>query len=327
MTLKFLLICLLLVGCSPATDSNFASPTTESNPTNASITTCKQELEEAGGSSALTEREIYTLVVRCDPQELQSLLLPSETDRLAAMQALRSLVVDDEIISNTNHRCQLFSAKALVVNATSQDMSSARENCPDNVDLRLGELSPQLASIAEKTEESAARERALARAAGDADRETRNLRRNSKWTSHIDTSQMTDEKSVYLINLATVDNNDVLSSTARLTIRCRENTTSAIWSFDDYLGDDYSDVYSDDKRLMIRVDDNPPKTYRLSVSTDNDSVGMWSGGQAIPFIKSIATANKIVTRITPYNSAPRESVFDISGLDLFLPELREACHW
>ena len=145
------------------------------------------------------------------------------------------------------------------------------------------------------------------------------------WMVATDKSKMTDQKNVYLA----VNSDNAIPGTyggsgpAQLTLRCQENTTSAILSVNDHFLSDiqgYGDV-------EYRIDKEKMHTAYMGASTDNTALGLWNGGSAIPFIRQLMGHHRLVVRVTPYNESPVEATFDISGLDAVLPDLRRTCHW
>jgi len=75
------------------------------------------------------------------------------------------------------------------------------------------------------------------------------------------------------------------------------------------------------------LDDQNPIVKRMDVATNNEAVGLWSGGASIPFIKSMIGKKRMVVRITPYGENTREMTFPIEGLEYFIDPLRESCNW
>lgn len=149
----------------------------------------------------------------------------------------------------------------------------------------------------------------------------------SAWTVSSDTSNMTDEKSVFIAARSEPYPGNYGTTQATMNVRCMEDITSVIWDWDEYLGDDDSSAYTTKKRMTLRLDSDAPEERWYIVSTDGTAVGLWNGGDAIPFIQRLTTAKRLVARITPYGESPREAVFDVARLDEHLPELQEACHW
>ncbi len=110
---------------------------------------------------------------------------------------------------------------------------------------------------------------------------------------------------------------------AILYLRCMENTTVAyLWLNDLFLSDLQGYGVVD-----YRIDDRKAATIRTEGSTDNKALGLWSGSRSIPFIKEILDGQRIAFRATPFNESPVEFTFDLTGFDMAVKPLREACAW
>jgi len=141
------------------------------------------------------------------------------------------------------------------------------------------------------------------------------------WSVSQDTSLMEDTTDVYLRSeSSTYQNKYGQSVSTTLMIRCRENTTSVIFLFDEYLG-------LDSTKVQYRIDKEPAVTKAMSISTNNKSAGLWNGNSAIPFAKSLFGKYQLAVRVTPYGENPREMTFTIAELDRQIQPLREACGW
>ncbi|SIT22627.1 type VI secretion system protein VasI [Gemmobacter megaterium] len=106
-----------------------------------------------------------------------------------------------------------------------------------------------------------------------------------------------------------------------MMISCYENTTSITIEgegcfFSKYWG-----------KVEYRLDDQPMKTVRMTESNDNRALGLWSGKQSIPFVKSLLGATKIRLRILPVNEDSIETTFNLTGLSDALAPVRKACGW
>lgn len=110
---------------------------------------------------------------------------------------------------------------------------------------------------------------------------------------------------------------------AVLHLRCMENTTVAyLWLNDLFLSDLQGYGVVD-----YRIDQRKASTIRTEGSTDNKALGLWSGNKSIPFIKEMLDGKSIAFRATPFNESPVEFTFDLTGLDVAVKPLREACAW
>jgi len=145
------------------------------------------------------------------------------------------------------------------------------------------------------------------------------------WRQATDKSKIDDSKSVYL----QLESNNSVSGRfgsagpATLTLRCLENKTAVVFQF---AGAFMADIqgYGD---ITYRIDDKKAQTRSFVESTNNESLGLWSGGSSIPFIKALFGAKTLYVRAVPYNENPVEAEFNVAGLDDHIGELRQACRW
>ena len=106
-------------------------------------------------------------------------------------------------------------------------------------------------------------------------------------------------------------------------LRCEENTTVAYFSVGDYFLSDIQGYGVID----YRVDDRKAGTIGGAESTDNSALGLWRGRDSIGFIESLMGGETLFVRITPFNESAIEMYFPITGLDVAVKPLREACGW
>ncbi len=143
------------------------------------------------------------------------------------------------------------------------------------------------------------------------------------WVERVKTNEMTDTKDVFL-TATSQTYSDRFGNTkyTRLTIRCRDNTTSAIVD----TGMHMADIQGYGK-IGYRVDDQKARSVYGGQSTDNEALGLWYGSKAIPFAKSLFGGEKLIIQVTPYGQNQKTLRFDIEGLETKIEQLREACHW
>ena len=148
---------------------------------------------------------------------------------------------------------------------------------------------------------------------------------DSAWTESTDQSMLDDSTNVYLTTIAKQPILDQYGNRTypHLWLRCRENTTSAYIDFGGPLMSDNRSY----GMVSYRVDDRTPSRIPMDASTDNKALGLWGGGNAIKFIKTIIGGAQLFVRATPYSASPVEFSFDISGLEGQLAKLRETCGW
>lgn len=105
-----------------------------------------------------------------------------------------------------------------------------------------------------------------------------------------------------------------------IVLRCMENTTNA------YLTTDTFAIGQDTGTVTLRVDNQPARTERWELATDNRTVGLWTGTKAIPFMREIRGAKKLAFRVEMRDRA--NLVFDdVSGLSAVVDRIAEACAW
>ena len=147
---------------------------------------------------------------------------------------------------------------------------------------------------------------------------------NSDWSVSTEVSPLTDETNVFLSVLSeeVVDCGWNRGGRIRLSIRCMENTTALIFVTNCHMTS--NNIYG---TVDYRVDDAPAAVVRMNDSTDNRALGLWRGGQSIPFIRGLFGAERLVARMTPFSENPFTVTFNITGLEEAITPLREACHW
>ncbi|MDT8895792.1 type VI secretion system-associated protein TagO [Halomonas sp. I1] len=148
----------------------------------------------------------------------------------------------------------------------------------------------------------------------------------SPWSVHESTSEIDDSKSVYLrtFSLDTVPNRfGTGGGKAQMLLRCLENTTTLQLNFNDQF---MADIQSYG-RVTFRLDSDPAFKRSLHESTNNEWLGLWSGGRSIPVIKRMFGHEQLTVRATPYNQSSVTVTFPIRDLAEEIKPLREACHW
>ena len=145
------------------------------------------------------------------------------------------------------------------------------------------------------------------------------------WMISVDKSAQDGSRSVFV----SLDSTKALrgqfggSGKPTLILRCRENKTSAYLSVMDYILSDIEGY----GRVDYRIDGGKAQFSEMVVSADTHSLGLWNGKAALPFIKGLFGGNTAVFRLTPFNEAPLEFSFHISGVEAAVKSLRQACKW
>ncbi len=108
-----------------------------------------------------------------------------------------------------------------------------------------------------------------------------------------------------------------------LEIVCKDNTTSFQLKF----GENIVATALDTARVQFSVDGRPAEEYLFSISSDFKSVGLWSGEEAIPVIKTLLDGSKLTIEGAPYFSRPVKAGFAIQGLSSAIQPVRGSCNW
>jgi len=135
------------------------------------------------------------------------------------------------------------------------------------------------------------------------------------WIVNEKVNPIDDSKTVTLILYAS-DGESRWGEKIPFVARCQSNATEAYISWGDYLGGE--------ARVLTRVGSNKASTQRWSLSTDKQAS---FAPQPIDLLKEMATADRFLAQVTPYNENPVTAIFQTSGLTNALKPLRETCDW
>ncbi|MFC0285806.1 type VI secretion system-associated protein TagO [Kaistia hirudinis] len=146
-----------------------------------------------------------------------------------------------------------------------------------------------------------------------------------QWRQLIEASKVDDSTTV-ILNLAS--KGSIIDRFGRrhdptLTIRCMEKVTVLYWTFGDLFVADSGGF----GEVTIRLDREKARSLRTDESTDHRSLGLWTGGQTIPLIRSMLDNETMLVRMTPYSESAMEMEFDIRGLAAAVKPLQAACGW
>ena len=146
------------------------------------------------------------------------------------------------------------------------------------------------------------------------------------WFVQTSTSALTDEVSVMLsvFSEEAFDCSLRKAKQATMYVRCNENTTALVVHTGCHMTSSEYNNYGD---VTYRLDEQRAKTVAMSESTNNMSLGLWSGGKSIPLIKSMFGKSRMIIRMTPFGDNPITVTFNISGLENAAVPLRKACNW
>nr|WP_255743756.1 type VI secretion system-associated protein TagO [Aliiroseovarius sediminis] len=134
-----------------------------------------------------------------------------------------------------------------------------------------------------------------------------------------------DDTQTVTLSLTAETGTSRLGEPVTFIARCKSNTTEAYVVWGDFLGDDSGDVYSEWKRVTVRIGAGQPREERWGVSTDRNATfaPSWAGN----FLKELLDENRLVLQTIPYGENPNTAIFEVSGLRSVLGELAETCNW
>jgi type VI secretion system protein VasI len=141
---------------------------------------------------------------------------------------------------------------------------------------------------------------------------------DSKWQIQTDVSS----NDVYLYLTAEEPFTDSAGQTVWPTIwlRCKDDTTAALIAWDVYLGE-----Y--EQSVLYRVDSQPAHREWWEIALSKEVAGLWTGDTAIPFIKQLFGAQRLLVRVSPNRESAITATFQIGGLEQAIEPLRRACLW
>lgn len=147
----------------------------------------------------------------------------------------------------------------------------------------------------------------------------------SEWSVRVTTSPIDDSKKVFLqvVGVNGVTTRYGQEGQLILTLACRENVTSAYISF----GGHFMSDLNGSGRVTYRVDDKSAQRKSFSESNDHEALGLWNGGSAIPWIKSLFGGNRMYVEATPFSENAVSDFLPIAGLEDAIAPLRDACGW
>jgi len=144
------------------------------------------------------------------------------------------------------------------------------------------------------------------------------------WRVRTETSKIDDSKTVFL-SLSSEEQTNCRYKNGPHTVylACRENSTNLWFHF----GDCFMSSIQGKGRVTYRLDSDKAATEGFRESNSNMALGLWSGSQAIPFIKKMIGHELMVVRATPFSDSTVTAEYNISGLEEAIKPLRESCNW
>ena len=145
-----------------------------------------------------------------------------------------------------------------------------------------------------------------------------------QWSITEEKSMIDDSSKVVVsvTNSEPVQNRFGQTKTMHLIIACRENKTALWINFDQFMSD-----HAGGGRVTYRIDKEKARSINMRNSNDHMALGLWSGGQSIPFIKKLKNAKSLLVRATPHSSSSITTTFPVAGIDKAIAPLSAACGW
>lgn len=138
-----------------------------------------------------------------------------------------------------------------------------------------------------------------------------------KWRTSTDTDPLTD-KSVYFAMLLSDSGESRFNRKPLLVVRCKDNKTELYITWHDFLG-------TNSIATTYRIDKDAAQQSKWSLSTDKKAA--FFPGSPIQMLKRLSESTSFVANVTPYNESPVTAVFDTTGANKALSDLRKGCGW
>lgn len=145
------------------------------------------------------------------------------------------------------------------------------------------------------------------------------------WFSSSSVNPIDDSKTVVVSGNADPDLTSGTENTISLSVRCMSGKTEMWVNWVDYLGDDSDDVYSEWKRVTVRVGKNQAKAERWDLSTDKNAT--FFPGSPVGLIRKMAKSDQIVFQTTPYSEGQVTAVFKLDGFSKAVSDAAKQCGW
>lgn len=106
--------------------------------------------------------------------------------------------------------------------------------------------------------------------------------------------------------------------TITIAALCRENTTSFVVVTGMFMAEDQP-------KVTYRLGTAPAVSARWNRSTDYKAVGLWSGSDAIPFLRALKDGEALFIRVEEKNRV--EGKFDLASISAVRAKIASACGW
>ncbi|MFG6082232.1 type VI secretion system-associated protein TagO [Paracoccus litorisediminis] len=106
---------------------------------------------------------------------------------------------------------------------------------------------------------------------------------------------------------------------ATLWIRCMQNKTNLLVTFNDYV--------SEGQQVRYKLDDQNPKSIRMEDIKGGDGIGVFSGAESIALVREFYGKKRLVIAYRSFGNMNLEFTFDIAGLKARIGPVAESCGW
>jgi len=110
---------------------------------------------------------------------------------------------------------------------------------------------------------------------------------------------------------------------AKLAIRCRNDTTTARFSFAGYEMGNRGAA----REIVYQVDDGDEEIIELERGSDHEVLGIDQGYRAVPFLRRLIGGRTLSISAIAADGRELRAVLGLEGLDKAIGSLRNACHW
>ncbi|QXT39447.1 type VI secretion system-associated protein TagO [Gymnodinialimonas ceratoperidinii] len=110
---------------------------------------------------------------------------------------------------------------------------------------------------------------------------------------------------------------------AQLVLSCVENVTNLAVHF----GENYMSDVGSFRTLIYKIDDEAPVALAAAASEDNFGLGLFTGVEAIPVIRSLFDRERLLVSATSFTGRDITASFAIDGVEAAAEPLRELCNW
>ncbi|MGB3290968.1 MAG: type VI secretion system-associated protein TagO [Burkholderiaceae bacterium] len=141
--------------------------------------------------------------------------------------------------------------------------------------------------------------------------------KSGKWETATHTDPMTD-KSIYIARLDADTGERRLRGAPSIMVRCKDNKTEMYINWNDFLG-------SRSISTTYRIDKEPAQRSEWDLSTDKKSA--FFPGSPVPMLKKLVESSTFAANVTPYNESPVTAIFNTTGADKALADIRKGCNW